>query len=144
MPGTAAVLSVSGPEKGDLMKFQKLYSILTFAGLLILFAGCSDQPGKPCCVKVTSGDVQRALNGEKFLSSVQATVYCEHRSLLGRKEHVPCPGVKVRFVPAKGSDLTVIPAEAVSDGGGGVKECLTLRRRCCAVPGWRHFTDLTR
>ena len=100
------------------MKFQKLYSILTFAGLLILFSGCSESPAKAGRVQVISGGEQCAFAGEKFAQPVRVMVQGRVKSLLGGKKYVPCSGVRVKFVPQKGSDLQVESPEAVTDAGG--------------------------
>ena len=103
------------------MKFLNTVCALTVCVLaLCLLTGCSESPAEPRSVKITSGAEQRAFCGEKFKLPVRATVMGEVKSLLGKRNHVPCPKVAVRFIPSPGSDIRVEPEYAISDDGGEV------------------------
>lgn len=102
------------------MKRSFIFPALMILCSLLICAGCSDAPARPCSVNVTAGNEQRSFAGEKFTYPIRATVLGEVKNLIGHKKHVPCPKVKVKIFPAPGSDLEIVSVSDVSDDGGEV------------------------
>ncbi len=91
--------------------------LLTF----LLFAGCGDNTAKTVDRIEVAGADQCALPGEEFSQPLKIELLgpLVPGMLGGKGERAPVAGCAVAFQAAEGSDLTVEPATAVTDGGGG-------------------------